>query len=433
MADHLTYTKEIPSIGHYELVVLGGGPAGVCAAIEAARDGARVLLVEGSGMLGGMATMALVGPFMTNYDREGERPTVGGLYREIIERLEARSGAILPENTDSPSIHTSFIKRYHRHVTPFDSFMLQIVLDEMVREAGVEVLMYTRFADCVCENGKIKSVILAALEGLRCVSADLFIDATGNADVAYAAGVPTWKGEEESGVPQPGTLMFEVDGVSDEGYNAHAKRPGGPTGAVKAYRTPEEGVYKINHLRVFNTDAADSASMTRAHMEARHQVLESYQVLRKTPGFENARITQVAPVLGVRESRHIEGKYKVTVADVSGGTKFEDRIATYAFGMDVHPRNAEMKGNFKIEIANVYYVPYRAMLPVGCDNLLVAGKTVSCESQAAGGIRVMPCAMAIGQAAGAASAIALRDKLTLDAVPTEELQSVLRAHGAILD
>ena len=433
MAHGLTYTKEIPSIGHYELVVLGGGPAGVCAAIEAARGGAKVLLIESSGMLGGMATSALVGPFMTNYDREGERPTVGGLYREIIERLEARSGAILPENTDSPSIHTSFIKRYHRHVTPFDSFMLQIVLDEMVREAGVEVLMYTRFTDCICENGKIKSVILAALEGLRCVSADLFIDATGNADVAYAAGVPTWKGEEESGVPQPGTLMFEVDGVSDEGYNAHAKRPGGPTGAVKAYRTPEEGVYKINHLRVFNTDATDSASMTRAHMEARRQVLESYQVLRKTPGFENARITQVAPVLGVRESRHIEGKYKVTVADVSGGTKFEDRIATYAFGMDVHPRNAEMKGNFKIEIANVYYVPYRAMLPVGCDNLLVAGKTISCESQAAGGIRVMPCAMAIGQAAGAASAIALRDKLALDAVPTEELQSVLRAHGAILD
>ena len=433
MADHLTYTKEIPSIGHYELVVLGGGPAGVCAAIEASRDGARVLLVEGSGMLGGMATTALVGPFMTNYDREGERPTVGGLYREIIERLEARSGAILPENTDSPSVHTSFIKRYHRHVTPFDSFMLQIVLDEMVREAGVEVLMYTRFADCVCENGKIQSVILAALEGLRCVSADLFIDTTGNADVAYAAGVPTWKGEEESGVPQPGTLMFEVDGVSDEGYNAHAKRPGGPTGAVKAYRTPEEGVYKINHLRVFNTDAADSASMTRAHMEARRQVLESYQVLHETPGFENARITQVAPVLGVRESRHIEGKYKVTVADVSGGVKFEDRIATYAFGMDVHPRNAEMKGNFKIEIANVYYVPYRAMLPIGCDNLLVAGKTISCESQAAGGIRVMPCAMAIGQAAGAASAIALREKLALDAVPTKELQSVLRAHGAILD
>ena len=427
------FQKEIPSLGHYELVVLGGGPAGVCAAIEAARDGAKVLLIEGSGMLGGMATTALVGPFMTNYDREGNRPTVGGLYREILERLAARSGAILPENTDSPSIHTSFIKRYHRHVTPFDSFMLQVVLDEMVTEAGVEVLLYTRFVDCICENGKIKSVILAALEGLCYVNADLFVDATGNADVAYAAGVPTWKGEEESGVPQPGTLMFEVDGVSDEGYLAHAKRPGGPTGAVKAYRTPTDGVYKINHLRVFDIDATNSASMTRAHMEARRQVLDSYGVLRETPGFENARITQVAPVLGVRESRHIEGKYKITVEDVASGTKFEDRIAAYAFGMDVHPRNAQMKGNFKIESANVYYVPYRSMVPIGCDNLLVAGKTVSCESQAAGGIRVMPCAMAIGQAAGAAAAIALRDHLALDAVPTDELQSILREHGAILN
>ncbi len=433
MSNKLHFQKDIPSLGHYPLVVLGGGPAGVCAAIEAARNGTRVLLIEGSGMLGGMATTALVGPFMTNYDREGNRPTVGGLYREILERLASRSGAILPEDTDSPSIHTSFIKRYHRHVTPFDSFMLQIVLDEMVAEAGVEVLLYTRFVDCVCENGKITSVILAALEGLRCVSADLFIDATGNADVAFSAGVPTWKGEEESGVPQPGTLMFEVDGVSDEGYNAHAKRPGGPTGAVKAYRTPTEGIYKINHLRVFNTDATDSASMTRAHAEARRQVLESYEVLLETPGFENARITQVAPVLGVRESRHIEGKYKITVDDVASGTKFEDRIAAYAFGMDVHPRNAEMKGNFKIESANVYYVPYRAMLPEGCGNLLVAGKTVSCESQAAGGIRVMPCAMAIGQAAGAASAIALRNGLALDAIPTDELQGVLREHGAILD
>ena len=433
MNQSIHFQKEIPSLGHYELVVLGGGPAGVCAAIEAARNGVRVLLIEGNGMLGGMATSALVGPFMTNYDREGERPTVGGLYREILERLAAKSGAILPENTDSPSIHTSFIKRYHRHVTPFDSFMLQIVLDEMVAEAGVEVLLYTRFVDCVCENSKIKSVILAALEGLRCVSADFLIDATGNADVACAAGVPTWKGEEESGIPQPGTLMFEVDGVSDEGYQTHGKRPGGPTGAVKAYRTPTEGIYKINHLRVFDTDATDSASMTRAHMEARRQVLDSYGVLLETPGFENARITQVAPVLGVRESRHIEGKYKITVEDVANGTKFEDRIAAYAFGMDVHPRNAEMKGNFKIESAIVYYVPYRAMLPIGCANLLVVGKTISCESQAAGGIRVMPCAMAIGQAAGAAASIALRNGLALDAVSANELQGLLRKHGAILD
>lgn len=431
MENSVLYTKEIPSLGHYDVVVLGGGPSGVCAAVEAARNGSHVLLLEGCGMLGGMATTSLVGPFMTNYNREGSRPVVGGLFREIAERLEKCGGAILPEETDSPSIHTSFIKRYHRHVTPFDSFMLQVVLDEMVTEAGVEVLLYTRFADCICESGKIRSVIVAALQGLRSVSAKLFIDCTGNADVAFAAGVPTWKGDEVTGVPQPGTLMFEVDNVSDEAYKAHGKRPKQP---VKAYRTPTEGIYKVNHMRVFDTDAADSRSMTAAHMEARRQVLESYRVLlEETPGFENARLTQVASVLGVRESRHIEGKYKITVEDISGGTKFDDRICAYAFGMDVHPRTPEMSGNFKIEIADVYYIPYRSMLPLGCDNLLVAGKTISCQSQAAGGLRVMPCAMSIGQAAGAAAALAVRDNILPEAVDIAELQSILRGHGAILD
>ena len=428
METNVHYQKELPSLGHYEVVVLGGGPAGVCAAIEAARNGARVLLVEANGMLGGMATTSLVGPFMTNYDREGNRPIVGGIFREIVERLAARSGAILPEQTDSPSIHTSYIGRYHRHVTPFDSFLLQVVLDEMTEEAGVEVLLYTRFVDCLCEDERIKSVVLAALEGLCYVSAELFLDCTGNADVAHAAGVPTWKGDEELGTPQPGTLMFEVDGVCDEKFTERPERP------VKAYRTPVKGRYKVNHFRVFDTDATSSRSMTKAHKDARLQVLEAYRILHdETAGFENATLTQVASVLGVRESRHIEGKYKITVDDIADGTKFEDRIAAYAFGMDVHPRTPEMTGNFKIQSANVYYVPYRSLLPLRCKNLLVAGKTICCMSQAAGGLRVMPCAMTMGQAAGAAAAIALQDQLDPDAVSIEKLQSILREHGVILD
>lgn len=424
----LLYQKEIPSLGHYDVVVLGGGPAGVCAAIEAARGGAKTLIVEAYGMLGGMATSALVGPFMTNYDREGDRPVVGGLFREIAERLNAKGAGVLPENADSPSHYTSFIERYHRHVTPFDSFTLQIVLDEMTAEAGVEVLLYTKFVDCICENGKISQVVLAALEGLRCISAKQFIDCTGNADVAVCAGVPTWRGDEESGIPQPGTLFFEVDNVVDEKFTTRPQKP------VKAYQTPTPGVYKVNHHRVFDVDANDSRSMTSAHQKARLQVLESYRVLvEETPGFENCRITQVSPVLGIRESRHIKGKYLYTVADASKGTKFEDRIAAYGYGMDVHPRTSTMSGNFKIEVAEVYYLPYRCLLPEGCDNLLVAGRPVSCESQAAGAIRVMPCAMALGQAAGAAAAIAVKAGIAPEQVPAKELQDVLLSHGAILD
>lgn len=428
MTKKILFQTELSSYGHYDVVVLGGGLAGVCAAVETARNGASVMLVEGTGMLGGMATTAMVGPLMTIYDRDGNRPIVGGLCREIIERLEKYSAVISPDETDSPSIYTSFIEKYHRHVTPFDSYMLQIVLDEITEEAGVEVLLYTRFSDCICEDNKIKTVILSALEGLRAISADVFIDCTGNADVANAAGVKTYKGDEESGIPQPGTLMFEVDQVVDSEYVSRPKIP------VKAYRTPSEGRYKVNHYRVFDVDAADSKSMSNAHKIARKQVLSAYDVLRyETPGFENARLIQVASVLGVRESRHIDGKYKITIEDVTNGTKFHDRIAVYGFGMDVHPRTEAESGNFKIEVADAYYVPYRSMVPNGCQNLLVAGKTISCESQAAGGLRCMPCAMAMGQAAGVASALAVKNGIHVEHVDVENMQTILREHGAILD
>ena len=429
--NYTEYKKEIPHKGHYDVVVIGGGPSGVCAAIESARSGKRTLLVEAYGMLGGMATTSLVSPFMTVYDREGDEPTVGGIYREIIDRLKDFSAVIPPEETDSPSVHTSFIEKYHRHVTPFLPFYLQIVLDDMVRESGAEILLYTRFADCVCENGKIKRAILCALEGLISVSADVFVDCSGNADVAAASGVDTYKGDEESGVPQPGTLMFEVGGVDRAAYEAYGKRPPRP---VKAYQTPIEGRYAINHFRVFDVDATNSESMTRGHIEARRQVLDALRVLQnETPGFENAEILQVASVLGVRESRHIRGKYRITVTDVSNGTKFDDRIAVYGFGMDVHPRNANITGNFKIEVAKKYYIPYCSMLPEGCDNLIVAGKTISCESQAAGGLRCMPAAMAMGQAAGLAAAMATENGAAPSEIDVSALQATLRSHGAIID
>lgn len=424
----MIYQKELSSIGSYDVVVLGGGPAGVCAAMEAAQNGARVLLAEATGMLGGMATIGLVSPFMTNTDRDGERTIVKGLFYKIVERLNRQNSAIMPETTDSPSVHTSFITRYHKHVTPFNSFDLQVVLDSMLEEAGVDVLLYSRFADSIVKDNKIESVVLCCLEGLRSVSAKVYIDCTGNADVAHASGVRTHKGDETSGIPQPATLMFNVLGVDESRYTERPERP------VKAYRTASEGQYAVNHYHVYNVDACDSKSMSDAHRTARKQVLDAYSVLRdKTPGFENIQIGQVASVLGVRESRHINGKYTITVDDIANGTKFDDRIAAYGFGMDVHNRSEKEKGNFKIEVAKVYYIPYRSMVPDGCDNLLVAGKTISCQSQAAGGLRCMPCAMAMGQAAGAAATLAIKNNVCVENVNITDLQSLLKEHGAIID
>lgn len=424
----INFKKSVPIYGQYDIVVIGGGPAGVCAAIAASRKGMRVLLVESTGTLGGMATSAMVGPFMTNYDKDGEEQTVGGLFSEIVERLSQIGGAFPSENIEAPSVYTSFIARYHRHVTPFDSFSLEIILDEMVREAGVEVLCYTQFSDCVMEDGRIQAVILNALEGLVAVEAEQFIDCTGIAAVAQSAGVPTYKGDEEKGIPQPGTLMFEVGGVKDDAYITRPQRP------VKAYKTTVSGRYKVNHYHVYRVDAANSKSMTEAHREARRQVLDAFSVLHdETPGFENIDLLRVASVLGVRESRHIEGEYKITVKDVSEGVKFDDAIAVYGFGMDVHNRTPNESGNFKIEVATRYYIPYRSLIPQNCKNLLVEGKTLSCESQAVGGMRCMPAAMAMGQAAGTASSMAIIEKKDLRGIDITELQAHLRQQNAILD
>lgn len=427
----VNYSKNIELYGEYDVVVLGGGPAGVCAAVSSASKGMKTLLVESSASLGGMATSGLVGPFMTNYDRDGNEKTVGGLFDEIVERLKAHSAAIPSEEVDRGTVYTSFIRRYHHHVTPFDSFYLEIVLDEMVREAGVEVLCYTQFADCILENGMIRYAVLNATQGMVCVGANVFIDCTGIAAVAEKAGVPTYKGDEVSGAPQPGTLMFEVGGVDDDAVASFGARPERP---VKVYKTPSKGRYKVNHYHVYNVDAADSKSLTDAHSKARYQVLDAYKVLRdKTPGFEKSEIFKVASVFGTRESRHVEGEYKITVQDVAEGTKFEDRIAVYGFGMDVHNRTEGERGNFKIEIAPRYYIPYRSLIPKGCSNLLVAGKTISCESQAVGGMRCMPAAMAMGQAAGVAAARSVKEGVAPRDVNVSDLQTELKAMGAIID
>ena len=261
--NYVNYSKQLPLYGSYDLLVVGGGPAGVCAAIAAARAGSRVLLAEASPALGGMATGGKVGPFMTTYDRDGNVQTVGGLFTEIVERLARRGAALLPATVENESVYTSFISKYHRHVTPFDSFDLEIVLDEMVRESGAELLCYTRFADCITGNGAIRYAVLTAPEGPICVEAKTVIDATGNASVAEKAGVPTYKGDEISGIPQPGTLMFEVTGVDDEAFAAYGARPERP---VKAYRTPT-GRYKINHYHVYNVDATNAKSLTDAHSQ----------------------------------------------------------------------------------------------------------------------------------------------------------------------
>ena len=428
--EQLKYSCNIPYLGEYEVCVVGGGPAGVCAAIEAARAGKRTALAEATGMLGGMATSALVGPFMTCYDSRGEERVVRGIFDEIVERMIAIEGAISPDMTDAPSVYTSFLKKYHRRVTPFDSFALQLVLDRMCIEAGVEIFLYTKYVDSIVKDGAIDSIVLAAPEGLVALKAELYIDCTGNADVAAESGVETWWGSEDGMPPQPGTLFFEVDDADDEAFLGRGSRPKLPT---KCYRKPIPGTYKVNHYRVYGVNANSARSMTDAHIEAREQVLDSYRDLLETEGFEYCKITQVAPVLGIRESRHIVGKYRLTVNDISEGVFFDDTVVVFGYGMDVHSRDGKISGGFHGKVAPKYSIPYRSLVPAGCSNLLVAGRPISAESQAAGAFRVIPACMAMGQAAGQACSIALEARCDVGNIDTDLLRKKLREHGAIVD
>ena len=268
MENNLTYSARLNCLGKYDVVVVGGGPAGVCAAVAAARNGAKVALVEKTAMLGGMATSGLVGPFMTCYNREGDFPVVGGLFREIVERLMNVNGALCPDEMAGKTRYTSYIGKYHSNTTPIDSALLQVVLDEMVLESGVEVFLYSQFVDCRTENSKIKQIIVATPGGLEAIQANYFIDCSSNADLAFKAGVPTWLGDEESGVPQAATLFFELTNVDDEKYLQR--------GGHKAYRTPEKGRYKVNDKHVMNVNPADVRSMTAGHIQGRKFAIESF-------------------------------------------------------------------------------------------------------------------------------------------------------------
>lgn len=444
-----------------DVIVVGGGPAGMCAAIAAARQGVKTLLVEKSGCCGGMATQGLVGPFMTCYDRKGETMIIRGLFQEIVERMVARGYALHPAQVRAGTAFTSWITLGHDHVTPFEPEGLKLIVDEMLEEAGVKVLYHTDFLQPVMEDQKIVGVQVSSKRGIELIRGKVVIDCTGDGDVACRSGVPYEMGNEELGLIQPATMFFHIcntdpeameadiqanlhnfyrkDGVNYRSFHwrvSQARENGDwdlQRVSIGLFRMPKPDEWCVNTSRIMKVDATDNESLSDAEMEGRRQMAHIMDFLRKyVPGCENARIKASASHIGIRESRHIRGEYRLLAEDLIGGRVPEDSILLAANSVDVHGRFGPTSNEYVAIDGDYYGIPYRSLVAANVDQLLLAGRCLSADSTAAGAVRVMPPCMGMGQAAGTAAALSVMSGVTVRNLDVQHLRSVLKENGVYL-
>jgi len=422
----------------YDLIVVGGGFAGTAAAIEAARSGFKVLLVDKYNCLGGAAASCLVNPFMiywTRDEKDEKKYLAGDLFLEIVEKLK-ESGALL-ENEKI-----------------FDEEILKLVLNRMCIESGVELLFNTTVTDVRVEDGRILSLSALGKSKKLELTAENYIDATGDGELSMMAGCEYKLGRESDSLCQPMTLCFRMGGVDIEEFRRLRLRQSGgdeptinelyreyqkkgliknPRENVLIFETVHDGVLHFNTTRIVKLDPTDPFDVTRAEIEAREQVFEMHKFLRDSfPCFGNSRVLFTALQIGIRESRKIVGEYTLTEEDVLSLRRFDDAIAVSNYDIDIH--NPEGAGTriHRFARGEWYEIPYRCLIPKGIKNMLVAGRCISSTHEAQASYRIMPYCAELGQAAGAAMSLALRDGVEPRAINLKELQANLRARGFII-
>lgn len=454
MTESLSYRKELPVTARADVLVVGSGPAGLAAAISSARNGARTLLVERYGFLGGNLTAGLVGPCMTSYSLDGKTQLIKGIFDELVVRLERVGAAIHPSKISAGSEYSGFIVYGHDKVTPFNPEAVKMVAMEMCLEAGVDLLLHTFVVDAIVDGAAVTGVVAASKSGLQGIRAGITVDCSADGDVAARAGVPFQIGRAEDGLTQPMTLFFRVKNVDDERVKAYVKahpedyRPFAslvqqarergefdlPRRGIGLYRTLDAGVWRINTTRIQRRNGADARDLTLAEIEGRRQVRTLLAFFRKwLPGFEQCELLDTATQIGVRETRRIGGEYTLTLDDLGQGREFEDVIALAGYPVDIHSPTGDGGGaTGEWRTANIYQIPYRCLVPLRVEQLLVAGRPLSATHEALGAVRVMPPAFAMGQAAGTAAALAVARGIPPRHVSVPDLQTLLVRQGAYL-
>ena len=411
----------------YDVAVLGGGFAGVAAALAAARQGASVILVEKSNALGGAATNCLVNPFMPYSTRiNGERVDLStGIFKEIHDKLTSR-GAMARE---------SFLEEE-----------LKYVLLKMVLKEGIELLFHAHIYKVNKKGGKITSISVVAKGENMLVRAKYFVDATGDAQVAYLAGLPTRLGREKDNLCQPMTLCFRLGNVDvDKFYEsrpalkeAHAKSLAAgelinPRENILVFKTPIKNVLHFNTTRVVKRSPVDPVDVTEAEIIAREQVYEIWDFMKKhAQGLEESFLMSTAAEIGVRESRMIVGEFVLTEADCRAFTKFDDAIAACNYDIDIHNPEGTGTSHYYFPDGEYYTIPYRSLIPKGSENLLVAGRCISSDHGAQASYRIMPVVCCIGEAAGVAIALAAKGGVDTRDICVKEMQKILKENGAFI-
>jgi hypothetical protein len=420
----------------YDVVVIGSGSAGSTAAITAGRLGARTLLVDRLAFMGGTST-AVLDTFYAFYT-PGERPrrVVGGLGWEIVRRLTAGGLAFERPNTYGAGTGVTY-----------DMEALKVLWERLAEDADVELLLHTWATGVqVDDDGRVRAIRLWNKGGERWVEGSVFIDASGDADVAAMAGVPHDSPGDGRSVQALSTL-FKVANVDIDRARAVPKAElwalmaeAAQSGRYRLpriegswHRTPHEGVALIHMTRIPDVDATDPEQLTRAEVEGRRQVQEYHRFLRDlVPGFERAVIVATSPSIGVRESRRIHGDYRLTREDVLVGRRFDDEIALCGAPIEDHHAGTDTQWQYVGE-GGVYGIPYRSLVAGGVEGLLVAGRCFSATHDAHASARSMATCMAMGEAAGMAAVFAAALSITPREIPAGALRDQLAAAGALLE
>ncbi|MFC1714202.1 FAD-dependent oxidoreductase [Candidatus Poribacteria bacterium] len=425
--------REIPVSKEVDVVVAGGGPAGIGTALAAARMGAKTLLVEQFGALGGVATTGLHTHVCTLKDAGAKNLIVGGISKELSDRLVELNTATLGAHLD------------------FELESMKRELDAMMLESGVELLYYTLVSDTIVSDDSIEGIIVENKSGRSAILSKMVVDCTGDADVAARAGAPFEKGRESDGGMQPVTLMFRIGGVdwsmlreyrlSDPKLEEMCRKAI-RAGDMEPFQTRLMGFWfchirpdqvGVNFTNITGIDSTNADDLTRATIEGRKQAKTLMEVLRKyVPGFEDGYIIDTAAVIGIRESRRIIGEYVMTVDDVVNVKKFPDGIAKGSFFVDIHhPTDTGLHNPRYLGQGTHYDIPYRCIVPRRIDDLLVAGRCISVTHEALGSTRVMFQCMALGEAAGTAAALCISQGVIPRKLDAQLLRKELAARGGI--